>query len=348
MSKSNKEKRKAIFKLFSQNLEWVKEHPDISFNPDFQNGYICPLCFDVFYENDLDNSVPNPLTLEDIPPASLGGKPQTLTCKNCNSKSGHDLDVHLLNSLLEQDSHSFLPNSKTNATFELNGNKINGIVEVNEKGIVKLDLQSNRSNPGQSNQFLKDLIPPKILPEQKFQTPNFQIKLNDRSNERRAEVALLRIAYLIAYSTLGNGFYVNGELSKVREQILNPDKNILPKVFWIKYDFPKEIEGVNIISLPKDLRSFLIVFSLHTKSKSRQFAIVLPGATSPGLGVYDFIENNLCVGRNGFLNGMIEHIPSRDYLRNKDYVFAGQQYWQEYTKEDYKPRLKPYTDIQAC
>jgi hypothetical protein len=82
------------------------------------------------------------------------------------------------------------------------------------------------------------------------------------------------------------------------------------------------------------------VFTLHTKSKARQFAIVLPGSSGPGIKVYDFIENNLCVGDgSAFLNGMLEHIPERDYLRNKKYTFAGNWYWQDYTKEDYKPRL---------
>ena len=87
MSNSNRQKREKIFKLFSQNLEWVKDHPAISFIPDFSSGYICPLCFDVFFEKDLDKISTNPLTLEDIPPASLGGKPKTLTCKKCNSRS---------------------------------------------------------------------------------------------------------------------------------------------------------------------------------------------------------------------------------------------------------------------
>jgi hypothetical protein len=244
-------------------LEWVKEYPSISFKPDFSNGYICPLCFDVFFEKDLDTTLENHLTLEDIPPKALGGNPKLLTCKRCNSRSGHELDAHLLNNLLEMDSHLFLPNSKTKATFELYGNKMNGMVEIDNKGAFKLDLQPLRSNPRESEQFMKDLIPPRTIynplfyPDKMFddgfKTPTFNLKFHKASNERRAKVALLRIAYLIAYSTLGNSLYINGGLYKVREQILNPDKNILPEVFWINYDFPKEIEGKNIISLPKEL-----------------------------------------------------------------------------------------------
>jgi len=351
MNQSNKYKKENIFKLFSQNLEWVKEHPSISFKPNFSNGYICPLCFDVFFEKDIDTTLENHLTLEDIPPKALGGKPRLLTCKKCNSRSGHELDAHLLNNLLEMDSRLFLPNSKTKATFELYGNKMNGIVEIDEKGVVTMNLKSQCSNPTESEQFMKDLIPPRTIynplfyPDKMFddgfKTPTFKLKFHKTSKERRAEVALLRIAYLLAYSTFGNSFFINGGLYKVREQILNPDKNILSEVFWIKYEFPKELEGINIITLPKELQCFLVVFSLHTKSKARQFAIVLPGPSSPGIKVYDFIENNLCVGDgSSFLDSMMEHIPERDYLRSKNYAFAGNWYWQEYTKEDYKPRLR--------
>jgi hypothetical protein len=351
MAISNKDKKRKLFRLFSENLEWVKEHPSISFNPDFSNGYICPLCFDVFFEKNLEPTTTNYLTLEDIPPKSLGGKPLALTCKSCNSKSGHELDAHLLNRLLELDSHQFSPNSKTETTFELNGNRVNGIVEIDSKGTLKLDLQTSRSNPKEADKFIKDLIPPRTIynplfyPDKLFdegiKTPTFNLKFKRVSQERRAEIALLRIAYLLAYATFGSGFYINGGLYRVREQILNPEKDILPKVYWIKYEFPKKLEGINIITLPKELRCFLVIFNLETKSQKRQFAIVLPGPSEPSIKVYDFIEQELCVGDGTtFLNGMTEHIPARDYLKNKDYAFASNWFWQEYTKPDYKPNLK--------
>jgi len=351
MSK-NKQKRLAIFKIFSQNLEWVKEHPSISFKPDFSNGYICPLCFDVFFEKDLDITLPNYLTFEDIPPVTLGGKPLALTCKTCNSRSGHELDAHLLKNLLSTDAKMFLPNSKAETTFELNGNRVNGMLEVDANGKLKFDLQTQRSNPNQSNQFMKEMFPPRTIynsffyPEQAFNTqyksPTFKMSFKETSKERRAEIALLRIAYLYAYAILGNGFLINGGLYKVREQILNPDKEILPKVFWLKVPFPKESEGINIITLPKELQSFLVIFNLKTSSQERQFAIILPGPSSPSIKVYDFISKELCVGDGtNFLNATYEHLPKHDYLKKKELTFASNWYWQEYTSEIYKPNYAP-------
>jgi len=356
MNKS-RHKKQILFNLYSQNLEWVKEHPSIFFKPDFSNGYLCPLCFDVFFQKDLDNTSLNPLTLEDIPPVSLGGKPLTLTCKKCNSISGHELDVHLLNRLLEIDTQMFLPNSKSKATFELNGNKVNGMFEVEKNGRLKFDIQSHRSNPIQAEKFSKEMFPPRttynplFYPRQfiepEYRTPPITMKYNKISNERRAEIALLRIAYLIAFSTLGNGFLINSGLFHVREQIQNPDKEILPKVFWIKYDFPTELEGVNIISLPKELQCYLVVFNLRTASQTRQFAIALPGPTKPSIKIYNYITEELCHGDGKtFFNATVEHIPKKDYLRSKEHAFIGNLYWQEYTKEDYKPRPKPKTNTE--
>jgi hypothetical protein len=342
MSK-NTNKKFGLFKRFSQNLEWVKEHPSVKFEPDFSNGIICPLCFEVYFEKDLDNKLKNHLTLEDMPPKSLGGKPLALTCKSCNNKSGHDLDAHLFEKLLTIDVKSFLPNSKAQTTFELNGNKVNGILEVDNKGTMKLNLQTNRSNPTQSSQFMKDMFPPRTIhnpifyPDKIFEndnkSPTFQMQIKDTANERRAEVALLRIGYLLAFATLGNGFLINGGLYVVREQILNPDKEILPRVFWLKYQFPKEFEGVNIISLPKELQSFLVVFNLKTASQTRQIAIVLPGPSTTSINVYDYILEKLCVGDGTtFQSITLEHIPKENYLEKKELTFASNMYWKEYTK----------------
>lgn len=167
------------------------------------------------------------------------------------------------------------------------------------------------------------------------------MQFKNTSNKRRAEIALLRIGYLIAYSVLGNGFLINPGLYKVREQILNPDKNILPKSFWIKFDFQKEVEGINIVSLPKEMQCFLVVFNLKTASQSRQFAIALPGPSGSGLAVYDYITDYLCVGDGTkFWEGTFEHIKTKDYLHRKEYAFASHWYWQKYTDENYEPKYR--------
>jgi hypothetical protein len=218
---SRKNTKQRFFEVFSQNLTWVKEHPDIKFKPDFENGCLCPLCMDIFFVSDLDSTLKNYLTIEDVPPVSLGGTPKTLTCKKCNSTSGYELDSHLLKRINELDFHMFLPNSKADVQFRLNNNKANGMVEIDANGTVHLKLDTKRSNPSEYVQFNNDLTSNGITGD--FKTPDFTIEPKAKSDERRAEIALLRIAYLIAYSFFGSGFLINSGLYKVREQLNNPD-----------------------------------------------------------------------------------------------------------------------------
>ena len=352
MTISGKDKRLKLFEIYSKNLEWVKKHPDISFKPDFKNGVICPICFKLFSEKDLDLSIDNHLTLEDVPPKSLGGKPLTLTCKDCNSRSGYSLDKNLLQRLLEIDADSFLPNSRTKAKFKLLNNTVNGLIEIDDKGKWHIDLQTERSNPNDAAKFIDNMFPPRTsysplfhpekIFESEYESPEFSLEFLKTANVRKAEVALLRIGYLLAYSAFGYGFLINSGLYKVRAQILNPEKDILPKVFWLPVELPEEREGVNIVTLPKELRCFLIVFRLRTRSKSRQFSIVLPGPSDPGTKVYDFILNELCVGDGTtFLDGMTEYIDTTDFLKHEKYAFASHYFWQRNTGSDYKENLPP-------
>ncbi|MGB3467748.1 MAG: hypothetical protein WBA74_20850, partial [Cyclobacteriaceae bacterium] len=220
-----------------------------------------PLCFEPFTKISLNSDSTNQLTLEDVPPKSLGGNPKVLTCKNCNSFSGSELDVHILNHLLSLDAKA-LNNVTFNTSFESGGAKVNGTISTNNEGKLTLNVEAKRSNPKEIEMIKKwinhslfkyELFSPLNgwnteggSVKAKFSLPNNYIK-------RRSEIAALRIGYLYAFSILGYSFLLNSHLYKVREQILNPDKEILPKQFWINYEFPKEAEGVNIISSPNEL-----------------------------------------------------------------------------------------------
>ena len=85
--------RENIFNEFSLNFSRVMDNPHLKrINIDF---YICPLCFESFTEQHLNQTVENPLTIEDIPPKKLNGKPLLLTCKKCNNINGSIYDSEL-------------------------------------------------------------------------------------------------------------------------------------------------------------------------------------------------------------------------------------------------------------
>ncbi len=338
MSRLRRIKEK-IYNIYSENLSWVKEHPAISLSPDFTEGYICPLCLDFFSRKDLSQESANPLTFDHNPPASLGGKQGVLTCRKCNSEAGHKLDGHLLKRLEDIDFFEFMPYSKKQAILDNKGNKVSSVISIDSQGIFNINVDRKNSKPEYADGFFSNYTVTKYNPFLNFDTLgqedevryDFNMKVCDRSNERHAEVALLKIAYLYAFQKFGNGFIINPNLSKVREQILNPEKEILPRPFWIKYNFPAEVLGLNIINKPTDLQCFLVIFELATKSGRRQFAIALPGATKPGLMIYENMKKNLCMDEAGSSSLNLEHLYDREYARDKKLTFASYQYWKKFT-----------------
>src|SRR5687768_14898662 len=53
-------------------------------------GYCCPICLRASRDIRL-------FTVEDVPLRKVGGLPLVLTCKQCNDRSGHELDMHWAN-----------------------------------------------------------------------------------------------------------------------------------------------------------------------------------------------------------------------------------------------------------
>lgn len=240
----------------------------------------------MFERKDLHSKSEVPLTFDHNPPEALGGKSGILTCKECNSKSGIELDAQLLKVLMENDFRDRLPHSKMRTKLESNSNKVTVDVAIDENGKMSIDLLKRYSNPKEfdnimdggipmyasSHPFFGSMPPPPGLKEVAVIVKN---PMN--ADVRRAEVTLLKIAYLRAFELFGYGMLIHPFMPVVREQILNPGKIILPNVLSIATVVSKEMLGVNLLRSPKELKCFLIVFEVHTKSNNRIFAVPLPG-----------------------------------------------------------------------
>jgi hypothetical protein len=314
MAKKSEEKRERMFDLFSNNLQLVCNAPGVTPTMDLTGIYICPLCMGQFTKDALKSDSPNPLTFEDVPPKSLGGRVRTLTCKECNNVGGQKVDIHVVNVLKNMDFSAFSPNSGAPVKFKTSEGEVNGRVDVNAEGTVVINVDTKSSHPKhakeldehvESKKHSIDGVPLSFAVTQK------------KADERTAEIALLRIAYLTAFSIFGYGFILDDNLRIIRHQILNPEKEIIPRLTPIQLRFPEEDYGLNFISSPSELRCFLVIFDLVTSSRSYQFAIPLPAPLKSGLAIYDNIREELAKGNK---KCTFEHIPEGDYLRDGELV----------------------------
>jgi hypothetical protein len=317
-------KRKQLFDLYSQNLIVVKEHPRIKLEPDHDDVCVCPICMNFFPREALviSEDYDDYLTLEDVPPIALGGKVRTLTCKKCNNTGGSQLESHLANKLNFEEAMQGLQNTSIDGVFHpTKDTNLAATINVQGNSGIYIQYHPERSDPLHVSQF-QTMVSSKDIGQ-------FSLSLLGNYKKNRPEVALLRIAYLLAYSTFGFGFLINFNLQVIRNQIQSPHEKILEHWGVSTMDYRDELLGINIIKEPKELQSFLIVFELKTNNRTTRHGVLLPGPTEPGLSIYKWLSTLPENQKNSEVN--VIHIPEDDYLQDRKLAFASHTFWKEVT-----------------
>jgi hypothetical protein len=262
---SNKEKRLTIFRHGSKAIA------------KYLNGdsslYYCPICSLGYPESSAITG--DDLTLEHIPPESIRGKPILLTCRNCNSVAGHTIDVSIA----------------SKRKFE----KFKNIVFGQEKGIipfVTLSLGELHVATSIHKEDSFDIRPiekansPSIIDRYKKHLMNhsndlqFKVSISHKYDSRLFKLSHLKSAFLIVFSWLGYRYAFDSRLDVVRQQIQEPESDILGTRFWIEGN--ESMPSNKIMSLSSPLSIFLVSFN--------GFCIVLPSLESKG-DIYGFLSS---------------------------------------------------------
>lgn len=264
-------KRKFIFDKYSENLLFLKSKNIIDIELKYDKTYICPICLDQFSETALDQTIENPLSLEDAPPKSLGGKAKILTCKKCNNTCGHEIDKHLTERMQELDSHKFMTNTEFTAKFEINGNTIQGKISIDENGTMTAYHMDKNNNPIKLQDYIKNAKKDTII--------NLQID-NKQVNPINLQIALLKTGYLLTFEKYGYSLILDNSYERIRQQLRNPLEIIYPLDFWFKAPLPKEVYGVPFI-IENGLEAICPIFLLKTSASERVFGTIIPLTTKP-------------------------------------------------------------------
>lgn len=261
-------KRKRLFDKYSKQLSDVVKAGLYEIDLSFEQTFICPICLEQFCANDLDITKENHLTLEDAPPYSLGGNANTLTCKKCNNESGHKIDSHLVELLNEQDIRNFLPNTEAKVTVEHKDEKVQGLLKVDNDGRITITHNTKNNNP----QKLEDYV----SKTGKDDNPILYFTAS-RVEVKKVEVALLKSAYILAFEHYGYPLILSKAFDVVRQQILNPDKDIYPSGFWsIQKGYNEQSKGVHFI-ISEGLQGIMSIFVLRSKSGAKKgYGVYLP------------------------------------------------------------------------
>lgn len=190
-------------------------------------AYHCPICGNVFSEEDLNNGI---LTLEHVPPGAQGGKGIALTCKNCNNTAGRTVDsaVDTRNHLdgikaLTSSEGSF--NTRVRVDFGQKGlDSVNYELDVKD-GAVRFYPVCGANHPDYPSRMQEFLKTVNEIPNEERSAWNMTTR--KKYNPWYAKVGDLRSAFLVAFSLFGYRYAFSKELEPVRSQILNYDDRLI-------------------------------------------------------------------------------------------------------------------------
>jgi hypothetical protein len=239
--------------------------------------FACPLCLRGFTRDALESEG---LTEEHVISRELGGRLITITCKECNSRGGAELDVHLINEFRALDKISGLSEKPFRGRVKVGDVKQDVEIYVSGDKSRRLRLvgDKKRTNPASLREIEHSLEaePGKV----KFQ-------LNFGYDRHRANVAKLRAAYLLMFRYFGYEYILHKNVERVRRQILTPGQDMIASKASFAFGLaPEELNSIGLLRSPPGLRCFIVSFRVST-AVERSFGVVLPGLDDAGDDIYE-------------------------------------------------------------
>ena len=288
---NSKERREVLLR---KSTEAVKQLPIVfpdEYDDKGKSSFICPLCLRMFNIAQLREQVNNYITIEHVPPENLGGKPLILTCKDCNSTCGHDLDVYLRNEMehLEQNYFNGVKGHYSK-WFYHEGFEMNGIIREDVDGTIDIEIKKKLNSPFFFDKFIEGIK----LSNGELHLDG-KIRLGDHRRKKDvAGVAMLKSAYLYAFYKLGYKYILTTKLDAIRKQILNPEKVILPQNYLcLNADdidknmqdglYPATINGVKVLAV-------LLTLKLPNSNHVHRFTTILPMLGDRDVDLYDCLD----------------------------------------------------------
>jgi hypothetical protein len=196
-----------------------------------------------------------------VPPESVGGRPLLLTCKRCNSSSGHGLDWHWANFwAVEGFAVGDLPEPVTvNFVYE----DLKTVAELStEDGTFVLKLVKKASNPEllrETERLFGEAVAKAGQPE--------PMKVNfhkSQFDQRLLRLSVLRAGYLVGIAV--GGYHWIHSWDPIRLQILAPETRDSSLSGLVRYEreHPRTRRTLAIIEEPREMRCFYVGFGRWT------------------------------------------------------------------------------------
>ena len=210
-------------------------------------GYGCPMCLRAA-------PVPEAFTIEDVPPASVGGKPLVLTCRECNSKAGYEIDVHVHKGQMPR---SFLRGEDMKAAKDFGlriGDATVPVGLATSEGAVSLIGHPRAGAPED-----RDAVTERFREAVTEGLTDWEFHLDFPAySQKKERVGWLRAAYLVAFAKLGYAYILRPELRVVRKQLWNPDDEEISGYLSWDLQSPSDARRLLLVERPPEMRSLAV------------------------------------------------------------------------------------------
>lgn len=186
--------------------------------------YACPLCLRRFRREAARDGT---LTLEDVPAKSQGGRPLLLTCKDCNSRGGYQLDSEVARRAELQALIDGLQGKggEVSGRGRLRLEESSANVEISaDNSVNRIEVLDGQNSPAACSGIAGELT-------RMGADSTLHLDLGPGFHVRRAKVGDLRTAYLLAVARFGYAWACGTAYEGVRKQIDRPDEVVL-EAFW--------------------------------------------------------------------------------------------------------------------
>ncbi|MGY6655356.1 hypothetical protein ACXIZN_24660 [Amycolatopsis sp. TRM77291] len=220
--------------------------------------YACPCCLVAYPREAVAAGL---LTIEDVPPKSVGGSPLLLTCKRCNNTAGTAFDSH---AATRSDADDFMRGRVTGRalpmTSYVDGIPLRGTAQWTENGVQLFGVPKQNDQRKQVAHF--EALDAYV--ESQNPKPNHSFTVHTRFDEARARISWIRAAYLAAFAALGWSYIFRDVMDQYREQLKQPGTEILPTYILRDPDAPPEGRRLLLVEQPDELRCVAVVMGDHT------------------------------------------------------------------------------------
>lgn len=235
--------------------------------PADKDYYACPCCLLLYPREAVAAGF---LTVEDVPPKSVGGRPMLLTCKRCNNTAGAEFDSHAATRLSADDfARGRVTDRPLPMTSYADGVPLRGIARVTDSGIQLVGVPKQNDPKIQAAHF--EALD--VYVESGNPRPNHSFTVHTRFDETRARISWIRAAYLAAFAALGWSYILRDVMDPYRNQLKQPGVKILPTHLLRDPHASPGQRRVLLVENPDEVRCVAVVMGEHT--------VFLPGVVRP-------------------------------------------------------------------